>query len=366
MEIRKIELRNVGSRDEPLLTGYAARYNSQSEDLPHGKEIILPGAFAESIKRNIDIMALVDHDDSKVIARRSNGTLRIVEDEKGLLVEIKPNIGTTYGKDIVALVERRDITGMSIGMIVKDDEWTKETRTIKTAELLEVSIVANPAYSQTNITRRNLTMKKEQVEKKIIEEKVAEKVEDRKIPEAAVVINAGTKEDRKKEFNTYLRTGETRTMTVANQGTVLAPEDFATSIIEGLKDVSVMRQIANVLPSISGKSISYPRRTGGTGTTFVAEGAPITPHDLTFDQIVLTPKKIGSLVPITNELLSDEGVNLESYLSGHFQDEIAEVAEEKYWKGTGTGANPTGILHGTTLTRVSTAVLATLDADDIL
>ena len=383
MEIRKVELRKIGSPEEPILTGYAARYNSPSEELYFGgREVILPGAFSEALVSNKDIFALVDHDDSKVIARRSNDTLKLVEDNQGLRVEIKPNVGTSYGKDIVSLVERKDITGMSIGMIVKDDEMSKvdgkRSRTIKAAELLEVSIVASPAYSETNITRRGLTMKDKKkanitvegtsaaVEPKEVKQVITPS-EHCKVPAAAISAPVNDKLEIRKAFNHYLRTGETRAMMVSDplQG-VLAPEDFATDIIEGLKDISIMRQIANVLPAISGKSVSYPRRTGGTGTTFVAEGAAITPHDLTFDQIVLTPKKIGSLVPVTNELLDDAAVDLAGYLSGYFRDEIAEVAEANYWTGTGAGANPTGILHGATLTRITTAAPATLDADDVL
>ena len=61
------------------------------------------------------------------------------------------------------------------------------------------------------------------------------------------------------------------------KGAALAPVDFAKEIIDGLADVAVMRQIARILPPISGKAVAYPRRTGGAGAAMVLEGEPIAP-----------------------------------------------------------------------------------------
>ena len=105
------------------------------------------------------------------------------------------------------------------------------------------------------------------------------------------------------------------------------PRDFAKEIIDGLADVAVMRQIARVLPPISGKSVAYPRRTGGTGAAMVLEGQPIAPYDLTFDQVIITPKKAAALVEVSNELLQDAGVDIAGYLAQHFIDEIGELLE---------------------------------------
>jgi len=169
-------------------------------------------------------------------------------------------------------------------------------------------------------------------------------------------------------FNHYLRTGELRSLAVSSdtKGAALAPVDFAKEIIDGLADEAVLRQIARILPPISGKSVAYPRRTGGSGATMVAEGQEITPYDMTFDQVTLTPKKAAAIVEVSNELLQDEGVDLAGYLAQHFTDEIGELLEGQYWLGDGIAPNLLGLLTASPgIERVETAG-AIIEVDDIL
>ncbi|HEY0008098.1 MAG TPA: HK97 family phage prohead protease, partial [Tepidisphaeraceae bacterium] len=95
----KLELR-AGEGDSPsVLLGYAAVFNSDSEDLGGFVERLLPGSFADSLTDGSDIRALVGHDDAKLLGRSSSGTLRLAEDERGLRVEIDlPNV--SYANDL--------------------------------------------------------------------------------------------------------------------------------------------------------------------------------------------------------------------------------------------------------------------------
>lgn len=138
--------------------GYAALFNSRADIGGMFTEIIAPGAFAETLKKS-DVRALVDHDSGRVIGRSTAGTLRLKEDSKGLAVEIDlPDTGD--GRDLAALLERGDISGMSFGFRVTHDEWDESgdvpVRTIHNVELFEVSAVAFPAYADTSIAMRSL------------------------------------------------------------------------------------------------------------------------------------------------------------------------------------------------------------------
>lgn len=193
--------------------------------------------------------------------------------------------------------------------------------------------------------------KVDEAEEKMVEvrstSEMIERLEAQETPGVpSVAITTGTDLEARAAFNHYLRTGELRAMAVssATKGAALAPVDFAKEIIEGLTADVVMRQLARILPPISGKSAAYPRRTGGSGAAMSLEGAPIVPYDLTFDQVVLTPKKAAALVEVSNELLQDEGVDLAGYLAQHFRDEIGELLEGQYLTGDATDANLQGIL----------------------
>lgn len=148
------------ARGGPVLQGYAAVFNSLSEDLGGFREKILPGAFSDSLK-NRDVMGLYSHDRSSILARTRNGSLLLRENSRGLFFELRlPN--TQLGRDVEALVDRGDITQMSFGFSVpaRGDDWVYERgqtiRTLRTVTLFEVSLVAEPAYSQTVVALRRV------------------------------------------------------------------------------------------------------------------------------------------------------------------------------------------------------------------
>lgn len=145
--------------DKRTVSGYAALFNSPAVIGGAFREVIAPGAFANTIGG--DIRALVDHDTGRVIGRSTVGTLRLNEDEKGLAVEIDlPD--TTDGRDLAVSLERGDISGMSFAFSVNsggdswDDTGDLPTRTIHDMSITEVSAVAFPAYDDTSLALRSL------------------------------------------------------------------------------------------------------------------------------------------------------------------------------------------------------------------
>jgi HK97 family phage prohead protease len=155
----ELEVRAGDGQQPSKLVGYAAVFGSLSADLGGFQERILPGAFKGSIAGTTDIRALVDHDSTKLLGRRSNGTLQIAEDAKGLRVEIDlPD--TSYARDVKNLVARKDVRGMSFGFRVPDggQRFTKENgttiRELSNIDLREVTVTSIPAYGATSVQVR--------------------------------------------------------------------------------------------------------------------------------------------------------------------------------------------------------------------
>ncbi len=138
------------------LTGYVATFGTETR-ISDFRETIRAGAFANSLRSNPDILALVDHDPGKVLGRSGSGSLILAEDQTGLRFELDlPD--TQLGRDIAALSARGDIGGMSFGFNVPEggDEWHGEVRTLKAVDLREISVVqAFPAYSGTSLAVRS-------------------------------------------------------------------------------------------------------------------------------------------------------------------------------------------------------------------
>lgn len=112
-----------------------------------GKDIILPGAFTESIKSKMDkkknLPALWQHDQSKLLGH----AIDITENEKGILVKTKlPKSHWRVKQEIIPLLQNGSLTDMSIGFGLKqgDFEYNEETniRTIKKANIFEYSFVS--------------------------------------------------------------------------------------------------------------------------------------------------------------------------------------------------------------------------------
>lgn len=137
------------------LEGHAAVFNVPAQ-IGGFTETIRPGAFRASLLNpKLDVLALVDHDPGRLLARTSSGTLRLSEDARGLAFALDlPD--TQLGRDVLALAERRDLGGMSFGFRAVDEAWpTRDARELRAVDLVEVSIVhAHPAYDQTSVSAR--------------------------------------------------------------------------------------------------------------------------------------------------------------------------------------------------------------------
>jgi HK97 family phage prohead protease len=165
-----LETRTIGggldsvAKEGRTLVGYAAKFDSLSENLGGFREVIRPGAFRSSLSDGTDIRALVDHNSQMVIGRRSNGTLRLEEDSIGLRVEIDtPSV--SYADDLLELVRGGYVSQMSFGFSIPPggDEWmapaqgeSLRQRVLKNVTLAECSVVTFPAYQATEVSLRSL------------------------------------------------------------------------------------------------------------------------------------------------------------------------------------------------------------------
>lgn len=143
------------------LEGYAAVFNSPAQ-IGGFTEVIRPGAFRASLASGRDILALADHDFSRLLARTASGTLRLAEDLRGLEFSLDVP-ATQLGSDMLALAERRDLGGCSFGFTVSPnggEKWPSNTsRELLAVDLLEISVIsAFPAYSQTEVSARARTL----------------------------------------------------------------------------------------------------------------------------------------------------------------------------------------------------------------
>lgn len=148
--------------EEPIIEGYFAVFDTETELYPGVFERIERGAFDETLSD--DIRALVNHDTTLVLGRNKAGTLELSVDDRGLFGVIRINAGDSDAMNLYRRVERGDVTQCSFGFDIKDE--TRDFRDDGTAhfglrkvELYEVSVCTFPAYEDTGVETRKKQVK---------------------------------------------------------------------------------------------------------------------------------------------------------------------------------------------------------------
>jgi uncharacterized protein len=151
--VYKVEFRTGETDEKPVMRGYAAVFG-KNYDVGWFTERVAKGAFSKTIKE-ADIRALWNHDDTLVLGRNKAGTLRLEEDERGLLIEIDP---PDWAAPQLESIKRGDVSQMSFRFSVVKELWDKEytERELQEVKLYEVSPVTFPASPTTKISARSL------------------------------------------------------------------------------------------------------------------------------------------------------------------------------------------------------------------
>lgn len=136
-------------------------YGQQSDDLGGWSEIIEEGAATRTLAKNPDVRFLINHDPNLLLARTTNGTLRLSEDSEGGVAEADM-ADVTYARDLATLIERGDSTQMSFGFWITSDDWSGNLHQVREFDLDggDVSSVTYPAFPQTSSELRSAAQRR--------------------------------------------------------------------------------------------------------------------------------------------------------------------------------------------------------------
>lgn len=147
----------AGEDGKPKLRGLAAVFNSEATIGGMFREVIRPGAFSKTIAER-DVKMLWNHDWNFPLGSTKAGTLALHESSRGLEVDNDPpSLGLNAG--FIESIQRGDVSQMSFGFeVIKENvvraEGQMDLREVLEVKLWEVSPVAFPAYTDTEIGAR--------------------------------------------------------------------------------------------------------------------------------------------------------------------------------------------------------------------
>lgn len=159
--------------DSRTIEGYAVVFNERSVFLPDWnkgrmvEEVMMPGSITEELISKSDVVANIDHDNSRMVARSVNGegSLHLSLDEHGLKFSFEAPM-TNDGETVLQGVRRGDYRGCSFAYTCDEDTGVhyekneKDPRALiryvdEVNGLYDVSVVIHPAYPQTNVDSRS-------------------------------------------------------------------------------------------------------------------------------------------------------------------------------------------------------------------
>lgn len=303
------------TNDKKTLSGYAIVFGQPSKSLGEFKEVIDKDAL-DGVDLS-DVYLVNNHDLSQVLASTKAGTLKLDTDDKGLHFEAQlPD--TTTANDTYENVKAGNISSMSFSFITaKDgDEFTKDDqgnviRTIKQVKsLFDVSLVAIPAYDDTNV----------QVNKRSYEEFLNnnnKKVEKNKM-EKTIIDNANTET---RSFEDYIRSeGEQRDGLTKENAKVVVPSEVIKDVFDLKRSKYNLAQYATT-KNVGTAVGTYPVATNQTATLATKEElAEIA--DVDADMFKGVDYKVATRagkIYLSNELVEDSEVNIVSEVKAQLQ-----------------------------------------------
>lgn len=146
-------------KDERLIVGHAAVFNQDADIMGYFLERVAPGAFKRAIAED-DVRSLFNHDPNFVLGRNKSGTLKLREDDTGLMTETTPPDSQLVRDLVMTPIERGDVSQMSFAFRVRAEKWEEQDdtwlRSILEVELFDISPVTFPAYPTTDVGLRSL------------------------------------------------------------------------------------------------------------------------------------------------------------------------------------------------------------------
>lgn len=119
------------------IEGYASKFNGVDA---HG-DTIAPGAYAKTIANRERPVRMRWNHFGPVIGKWT----QLSEDDQGLYVKGQLTPGHSVAENVYASLKHGAVDGLSIGFYASDVEEKEDTRLLKEIELIEISIVEEPA-----------------------------------------------------------------------------------------------------------------------------------------------------------------------------------------------------------------------------
>lgn len=153
---------------------------------------------------------------------------------------------------------------------------------------------------------------------------------------------------------------------VDSEGGYLVPDEYEHTLVMGLEGANVIRAHAHAFTTSNGVHKIPVVASKGTASWIDEEGA-YTESDDVFGQEQIDAHKLGTIIKVSEELITDSVFDLEQYFTAEFSRRIGSKEEEAFLVGNGV-KKPTGLLNetGGAQLGVTAASATAITADELI
>lgn len=159
-----------------------------------------------------------------------------------------------------------------------------------------------------------------------------------------------------------MRALEQRVSTTGSAPELVPTDHRADQYIEPFRNALLARRLGvRVLSGLTG-NLSIPKYGTGTTVGWVAENSALTPSDMAFDSVGMSPKHAGGMTEMSRQLLQQSSPDIEQLVRSDLSAMLAQAIDSALIMGGGAN-EPDGVLS---TAGIQTASLATLDWESVL
>ena len=253
--------------------------------------------------------------------------------------------------------ERAEVEPMeSNSKIIGDIEMSDAEKVVE--ETTEVAQPVAPAID-VEAMKAELNNSVQDAVKNALENEVSEKGGVlTEVPAVKARTEMGGDHDGGAAFMDWARTGESNYYTKSNlkaalqegtatEGGVLVPQGLHESIIAKRDDLSVARAAGAMVIQTTVDSVQVPSENATGGFALTAEEGAANQDEPTFTSNAISVYKFTNLTKVSDELLADEKTNLEGFLGDMWGRSAADIENDMFLTGSGSG-QPQGVIAGGT------------------
>ncbi|KAA8387762.1 phage major capsid protein [Acetobacter sp. DmW_136] len=129
------------------------------------------------------------------------------------------------------------------------------------------------------------------------------------------------------------------------QGGFLVNTDYSNDLIAALRPQVAVRKMGAVSVPMPNGNLTFRKQTGTSNAQWLGERAAVPTSAPEIGEVAMKAKKLGALVPITNDLLRYNSIQTDNMVNSDVTLSVAIAEDQQFIRGAGSDFAPAGLRY---------------------